>query len=66
MRESINDRDRDQPFAMKIEKNEGGEYKATSKSYPHVSATGSTFKLAYSRLNQELQTRHREGRLKEK
>lgn len=63
---STNDKDRDQSFSMKIETIKEGEIKATAKSFPHITAVGPTAKLAASRLNQELQTRHREGRLKDK
>lgn len=64
MLESTNDRDQDQSFAMKVEKIKEGEFKATATSFPSISATGGTIKQASARLNQELQSRHRTGKLK--
>lgn len=61
---STNDRDQDQSFAMKIETLKNGEVKATAKSYPEISKTGPNIRLASERLNQELQTLHRTGKLK--
>ena len=64
MLESTNDRDREQSFSMKIETIKEGEVKATATSFPEITATGSTAKQAAARLNQELQTLHRTGKLK--
>lgn len=60
---STNERDRDQNFAMKIETIKEGEVKATAVSYPEITATGTNQKIAARKLNQELQSRHRAGKL---
>lgn len=64
MLQSTNDRDRDQSFAMKIENVKEGEVKATAVSYPDITATAATHRAAVAKLNQELQSRHRAGKLK--
>lgn len=63
MLQSTNDRDQDQSFSMKVEETEK-EVIATSVSWPEIKATGQTRRSAIAKLNQELQTAHRAGKLK--
>lgn len=64
MLQSTNDREQDQSFSMRIEEVKEGEFKATATSFPKQVQTGQTAKQAARKLNQELQSLHRSGKLK--